>query len=104
MPVSGLVLSLCDDVAVRDTTLAMIEREPLITTGPCRANRLAIVLDTPSSEEDKRLWNWLNSLPGTILLEVAFVGHETHDGPPTAGAAGTSSADSITTLGSKENP
>jgi hypothetical protein len=40
------------------------------------ANRLAVVLDTTSREEDGQLWDWLGTLAGVTFVEVAFVGFE----------------------------
>ncbi len=76
MPVSGLVVSLSDEPRRRAEALGAIDREARIAVGVCEANRLAIVLDTASSEEDKQLWEWLGSLPGVSFVEVAFVGFE----------------------------
>ncbi len=76
MPVSGLVVSLRDEPHLRDEALAAIGRQPQITMGLLERNRLAIVVDTTSSQEDRRLWQWLSSLPGISLLEVALVGFE----------------------------
>lgn len=76
MPVSGLVVSLRDDPQSRVEALAAISQQAQITMGAVEQNRLAIVLDTTSTQEDKRLWDWLGSLPGVLLLEVAFVGFE----------------------------
>jgi len=76
MPVSGLVLSLRDEPQLRAETLAVMGGDSRITVGVCEGNRLAIVLDTCSSEEDQRLWAWLESLPGVLFVEVAFIGFE----------------------------
>ena len=76
MPVSGLVVSLSDEPNPRVAALVVIGREPRITVGVSAGNRLAIVLDTDSSEQDKQLWDWLDSLPGVSFLEVAFVGFD----------------------------
>jgi hypothetical protein len=76
MPVSGLVVSLSDEPQRRAEALAVIGREARITMGVLEANRLAIVLDTASSEEDRQLWDWLGSLLGVSFVEVAFVGFE----------------------------
>ena len=76
MPVSGLVLSLSDEPQPRAEALAVIGREAQITVGVLEANRLAIVLDTASREEDRQLWDWLGSLAGVSFVEVAFVGFE----------------------------
>ena len=76
MPVSGLVLSLSDGPQPRAEALSAIRRETRITMGVLDANRLAIVLDTASREEVRQLWDWLGSLSGVSLVEVAFVGFE----------------------------
>ncbi|MCA9135767.1 MAG: hypothetical protein KDB00_03385 [Planctomycetales bacterium] len=76
MPVSGLVLSLSEDSQLRDDTCALIENEPRITVGVCEHNRLAIVLDTQSKHEDQQVWDWLASLAGVSMIQVAFVGFE----------------------------
>ena len=76
MPVSGLVVSLSDGPQPRAEALSAIRREARITMGVFEANRLAIVLDTASSEEDRQLWDWLGSLSGVSFVEVAFVGFE----------------------------
>ena len=76
MPVSGLVISLCDGPESRAGALSAIRQETRITMGVLAANRLAIVLDTASSEEDRQLWDWLGSLSGVSFVEVAFVGFE----------------------------
>ena len=76
MPVSGLVISLCDGPEPRAEALSAIRQETRITMGDLVANRLAIVLDTASSEEDRQLWGWLGSLSGVSFVEVAFVGFE----------------------------
>ena len=82
MPISGLVVSLCDEAKRRSEALDVIRRESRITMGDLEANRLAIVLDTESREEDKQVWDWLNALPAVTFVEVAFVGFEQHEESP----------------------
>jgi hypothetical protein len=82
VPVSGLVVSLSDEPQPLAAALAAIGREKRITMGVFEANRLAIVLDTASSDEDRQLWEWLGSLPGVSFIEVAFVGFERPDESP----------------------
>ena len=77
MPVSGLVVSLSQESEARAAAIEALGRETQLTLGELEANRLAVVLDTPSSQEDRRVWDWLNTLPGVSLVEVAFVGFET---------------------------
>ena len=76
MPVSGLVVILNDEPRPRAEALEAIGREARITRGALEANRLAVVLDTASSAEDRQVWDWLGSLPGVTFVEVAFVGFE----------------------------
>ena len=76
MPVSGLVVTLCEEPQLRAAVFEAIGRDPRITVGVLEANRQAIVLDTASSDEDGQLWDWLNTLPGVMFVEVAFVGFE----------------------------
>ena len=96
MPVSGLVVSLSDEPQKRADALAVIGREQRITVGVLEAQRLAIVLDTASSEEDKQLWDWLGSLPGVSFLEVAFVGFEQREEPlPASRPAATGSNSAV---------
>ena len=55
MPVSGLVVSLSDEPQLRAEALAAIGQQPQITMGLLEANRLAIVVDTNSSQEDQAI-------------------------------------------------
>lgn len=76
MPVSGLVVSLSSQPSLREAAVAALRGESCIELGPMEAGKMAIVVDTSSSEEDKRLWDWLNSLPGVVFVDVALVGFE----------------------------
>ena len=76
MPISGLVVVLSGDLPSRASAIDALEREPVLTMGVLQANRQAIVLETDSQEEDQRIWAWLHSLPGVVMVEVAFVGFE----------------------------
>lgn len=76
MPVSGLVVSLADDPALREQTIATIGRESRIEIGSLEFQRMAIVIDTVSTDEDKQLWHWLTSLPGVVFVDVVMVGFE----------------------------
>ena len=76
MPISGLVVSLGSDPDLRKETLEIIAAEPQIEVGVLKSNRLAIVLDTPDSEEDKRLWCWLSSLAGVVFVDLAMVAYD----------------------------
>jgi hypothetical protein len=76
MPVSGLVLSLSGEPKLRAEALARMGREPRVTLGVCRGVRMAAVLETATLEEHQQLSDWLCSLPGIVLVTVAFAGLE----------------------------
>lgn len=78
MPVSGLAITLSSDARAAAECLRALETESRIELGPRHGNRLAIVTETQSQEEDKALWAWLDALPGVTLVDVAFV----HFDPP----------------------
>jgi hypothetical protein len=79
MPVSGLVVTLPEDPLSRGEALSRISGDQRLTMGVCEGNRLALVMDTHSSEEDRQLWDWLGSLPGVSNVEVAFIAFEPPD-------------------------
>ena len=76
MPVSGLVVSLSDQHDLREATIDTIRQESRIEVGVIQSQRMAVVVDTPTREEDKEIWNWLNALPGVTFVDVALVGFE----------------------------
>lgn len=76
MPVSGLVVSLAEEPELRQLAIDAIGRESRIEIGSIHSNRMAIVIDTASSDEDKQLWNWLMDLPGVVFVDVALVAFE----------------------------
>ena len=76
MPVSGLVVSLANEPNLRETAIDAIRQESQIEIGVINSLRMAVVVDTPSSEEDKEIWTWLNALPGVTFVDVAMVGFE----------------------------
>jgi nitrate reductase NapAB chaperone NapD len=76
MPVSGLVVSFSDQPDLREKAMDAIRDDSRIEIGVTKSQRMAIVIDTPSSDEDKQLWGWLNSLPGVVFVDVVMVGFE----------------------------
>ncbi len=76
MPISGLVVSLASDPLLRDSALAAIRQELRIEIGTIKLHKMAIVVDTQSTDEDKQIWEWLNTLPGVTFVDVALVGFE----------------------------
>ena len=87
MPVSGLVVSLSNDVEARAQALAAIEQESRLECGVIESNRMAVVVDSHSADEDKELWAWLQGLDGVVFVDLIMVGFE-EDPSSQDGAAG----------------
>ena len=81
MPVSGLVVSLARDPEQRADALKEIRAEERIEIGTIHSNRMSIVTTTDSAAEDQRLWCWLNSIPGVVLVDVAMIGFDETESP-----------------------
>jgi hypothetical protein len=73
VPVSGLVITLSEKDEERRAALSALQNESQIEVGEGAGRRLPIVVDTPSSIEDRRIWEWLHSLPGVRFVDVACV-------------------------------
>lgn len=87
MPISGLVVALADD-ALGQQSADRIAAAPQIEVGRRTAHKLAVVVETASSDEDRDLWQWLRDLPGVVHVDVVFIGFDdpSQDSPaiPTA--------------------
>lgn len=70
MPVSGLVLTLSEVLSDRQRAIDALKHEPAIHLGPIQGHRVPIVLDTPSSDADKTMWEWLHMLPGILFVDL----------------------------------
>jgi nitrate reductase NapAB chaperone NapD len=86
MPISGLVVSLHPDQESSRTSIQSLTEDPRIQVGPLVAGRVAIVAETDSVEEDKRLWQWLEDLPGVARVDLTFVGFDEEPSRPPAGS------------------
>jgi hypothetical protein len=73
MPISGLVITLSEDAALRQAALAALQRQPAVSVGPLTGNRVPIVVDTIDDDADREVWEWLHTLPGIVLVNVAAV-------------------------------
>ncbi|QDV42071.1 hypothetical protein Enr13x_19140 [Stieleria neptunia] len=76
MPISGLVITFdqtFDDVG---ETIAMLRSEPTIEIGARDEQQCAIVVDTPSKADDKKIYQWVQDLPGVASIQIAFVGFD----------------------------
>ncbi|TVQ62275.1 MAG: hypothetical protein EA379_05430 [Phycisphaerales bacterium] len=84
MPVSGLVLTLSRNDADRAAALTALDRREGVSIGEPQGHRLPIVVDTPCSEDDRAVWEWLHTLPGVLFVDLVCA-DASEDAP--AGAA-----------------
>lgn len=73
MPISGLVITLGDDEAACEAAMKALSVNTFITLGNREGYRLPIVVETPDSEVDRDVWDWLQALPGVRFVDVACV-------------------------------
>ncbi len=83
MPVSGLMLTLDVDPTRAEDALRAIGRDDRCELGQRAGRRQAAVIDTPDEQANRRLWRWLNDLPGIEHVDVVFVSLDAEvDGEP----------------------
>ena len=76
MPVSGLIINFSPDVHLRQATLDALRSHPAIQVGEATDHRLPIVVETTDSDESALMWEWLHSLPGVSLIDLAYLHFE----------------------------
>lgn len=76
MPVSGLVITFSSNTADHGEVLEQLADEPAIEVGDVCGAKVAIVVDTDTREQDRKIWNWVRDLPGVAMVDVAFVGFD----------------------------
>lgn len=86
MPISGLVITLSTDPRERRDALAALANHSAVECGETDDNRMPIVVDTPDSDADRAVWEWLHQQRGITFVDVAYVHFET-DSKDRAGAA-----------------
>lgn len=91
MPISGLAITLSGDpVAGREALEAMRTHEALMP-GELIGSRLPVVVETPDSEQDREVWDWLHALPGVVHVDVVYVHFDEASGVPDRTPAETGS-------------
>ena len=76
MPISGLIVHFCSDSKPTQATLQQLRDHPQIQVGTAAGDRLPIVIDTVDAEDSSRMWEWLHSLPGISVIDVAYLHFE----------------------------
>ncbi len=70
MPVLGVVLHL--DPTCSQPLVERLGRDPRVELGPRVANKLPIVVDTPTRAQDKAFWKQLEQQPAVLHTELVF--------------------------------
>ena len=73
MPISGLVITFDQTFDRPDETISRLRAEPAIEVGACDRQQCAIVVDTGSQADDKKIYQWVQDLPGVANIQIAFV-------------------------------
>ena len=76
MAITGLVLTLSEDPTERAKALEKIECEPGVTLGDPAGARFPVVVDTPSTREDRDSFERLGAIEGVRLVELVCVNFE----------------------------
>ncbi|QEG01342.1 hypothetical protein Mal15_54180 [Stieleria maiorica] len=90
VPISGLVITFDPAWDDPDETISRLREEAAIEVGAMDDRKCAVVVDTSSRAEDKRIYQWVQDLPGVASIQVAFVGF---DDQPISSSSTTDPAD-----------
>ena len=77
MPVAGLVLSLTDDISLRDSALCTLSALPGVTLGEAVGAVLPVVTEADAIPAQDALWSQIEGTPG--VTSVALVCLNTED-------------------------
>jgi nitrate reductase NapAB chaperone NapD len=73
MPVSGLVVTLHEQDALREAATRALAAHPAITVGELqRDGKLPLVTDTDSLREQAIVWEEIQRLPGVLCVDLAY--------------------------------
>lgn len=70
MPISSIILTLAPDDARRDSALDALAAHNSIDIGAQHGLRVPIVVDTPDSDADRAVWQWLHDLDGVTFVDL----------------------------------
>jgi nitrate reductase NapAB chaperone NapD len=76
VPISGLVVVFESSEALSDQRVQQLAEHAAIEVGERQRDRVAIVVDSTSKDQDRQVWEWLQSLPGVSDIKIAFVGFD----------------------------
>ncbi len=87
MPITGLVITLAGDGQTAGQARTALAANRSLVLGEAFGSRVAGVLDTPNESENRRHWEWLNSLAGVVFVDVVYIALDPVDGDPAMTAA-----------------
>ncbi len=76
MPISGLVVVFETSETLDDLAIERLASHPAIEVGQRQLDRVAVVVDSVSNEQDIEIWEWMRRLPGVSDIKIAFVGFD----------------------------
>ncbi len=72
MPVLSAVLTMSPDPRTRAELLRTLALDPRLSLGDPVEDRLPLVLESASREEDRQLWDQVAHSPGVVHCELAY--------------------------------
>ncbi len=73
MAVSGLAILLSPERERREGAISALESHPQVELGPSNGDRIAAVLDTPDTHQDRRVVKQLEALDGVLRVDLVCV-------------------------------
>lgn len=72
MPIVSAVVHLDPDPTRSAQALSELRARPEVTLGQLQPGGLPLVLDCPTREAEKKLWEELSALPGVLFLSIVY--------------------------------
>lgn len=79
MPICGIVITLTDDANDRSSVLDQMRTLPYLTVNDTGGTRIPAVIDAPSCQEDRDLFDRIAALSGVATLDLVCVHYEVED-------------------------
>ncbi len=76
VPVSGIVVTFVSAVTQHAASVDALRSIPEVEVGPAGGSKLALVVDSLSTERDQEIWAMVQQLPGVIDVALALVATE----------------------------
>lgn len=72
MPVNGLLITLTEDETLAQDVLLAIESRDGVELGDRTGRWQPVVVETEGTRDSHEVHEWLESLPGTVMVDVVF--------------------------------